>query len=92
MSIFELLFFLFIALAWPISIARMIRNKSTKGKTVFFSCVILLCYTFGIVHKCIYNLDWVLAVYILNLVLVAIDTIVFFYIKNKYEKAVAHGV
>lgn len=59
---------------------------------MFFSCVILLGYTFGIVHKCIYNLDWVLAVYILNLVLVAIDTIVFFYIKNKYEKAVAHGV
>lgn len=92
MSIFELLFFVFIAFAWPVSIRRMIKNKSTKGKSVFFSSVILFGYTFGIIHKCIYDLDWVLALYILNLVLVTIDTIVFIYIKNKYEKAVAYGV
>jgi hypothetical protein len=82
----------FIAFAWLISIARMIRNKSTKGKTVFFSCVVLLGYTFGIIHKCVYDLDWVLSVYILNLVLVATDTVVFRYIKNKYERKTAHGV
>jgi len=68
------------------------QKKSTKGKTVFFYCVVLLGYTFGIIHKCIYDINWVLVVYILNLVLVVIDTIVFIYIKNKYEKVAAHGV
>lgn len=92
MSIFELLFFLFIAFAWPISTIRMIKNKSTKGKTVFFSSIIVLGYAFGIVHKCIYDLDWVLSVYILDFVLVAIDTIVFIYIRSKYERVQMYGV
>lgn len=70
----------------------MIRSKSTKGKTVFFSGIVLLGYTFGIIHKCIFDLDWVLAAYILNLVLVIIDTVVFIYIKNKYERVAADGV
>ena len=92
MSIFELLFFALIACAWPISITRMIRNKSTKGKSIFFSSIVLLGYTFGIIHKCVYDLDVVLVVYILNFVLVAVDTVVFIYIKNKYEKRAAYGV
>ncbi len=92
MSIFELLFFVFVAFAWPISIDRMIRNKSTKGKALAYSFIIVLGYAFGIVHKCIYDLDWVLAIYILDLMLVAADIAVFIYIKNKYEKVAANAV
>ena len=92
MSIFELLFFVFIACAWPISIVRMLKNKSTKGKSVFFSSVIVLGYAFGILHKCLYDFDWVIAVYILDFVLVAIDTGVFIYTRNKYERTAENGV
>lgn len=92
MSIFELLFFGFIACAWPISILRMLKNKSTKGKSVFFSSVIVLGYAFGILHKCICDFDWVIAVYILDFILVAIDTAVFIYIRNKYERTANNGV
>lgn len=83
---------MFIACAWPISILRMIKNKSTKGKSVFFSSVIVLGYAFGILHKCLYDFDWVIAVYILDFVLVAIDTAVFIYTRNKYERAAKNGV
>ena len=85
-SIFELFFFLFIACAWPISTARMLRNKSTKGKSLIFSSVLLLGYVFGISHKFIYDPDWVLAVYFLNVFLIFLDTMVFLYIRSKYEK------
>jgi len=76
----------FIACAWPISITRMIRNKSTKGKSVFFSSIVVLGYAFGIVHKCVYDFDWVIAVYILDFLLVTVDTVTFLYIRNKYER------
>ena len=85
-SIFELFFFVFIACAWPISITRMIRNKSTKGKSLIFSFIVLLGYVFGIVHKFLYDLDTVVIVYFLNLALVSADTLVFLHIRNKYER------
>lgn len=92
MSIFELGFFVFIACAWPISIVRMIRNKSTKGKSVFYSFVIFLGYIFGIVHKCLYDFDWVILAYILDFILVSIDIVVFIYIRNKFERTKANAV
>lgn len=88
-SIFELGFFVFIACAWPISIVRMLRKKSTKGKSIIFSFILLLGYVFGIGHKVLFRLDWVLAVYILNFCLITADAIVFFYIRSKYEKPTA---
>lgn len=88
-SIFELCFFVFIAFAWPISISRMIRRRSTKGKSLFFSGIVLLGYAFGILHKILYSPDWVIFVYILDFALVATDIIVFFYVRNKYEKGAA---
>jgi hypothetical protein len=84
-SIFELLFFVFIACAWPISIARMIRRKSTKGKSLLFSGIVLLGYAFGIVHKYLYDLDPVVYVYYLNAALVLADTVVFLHIRRRYE-------
>jgi hypothetical protein len=85
-SIFELFFFVFIACAWPISIARMLKRKSTKGKSLIFSGVVLLGYVFGILHKFLYSPDWVLAVYFLDFALVAADIIVFFHVRAKYER------
>ena len=84
-SIYELFFFVFIACAWPVSIVRMLRSKSTKGKSLIFICVILLGYALGIVHKVIYDPDAVIIVYFLNFLLVLTDIIVFLYIRNRYE-------
>ena len=88
-SIFELLFFVFIACAWPISIVRMIKNKSTRGKSVFFSGIILLGYVFGIAHKYLFDPDIVVYVYYLNACLILTDTLVFLHIRRRYEKETA---
>ncbi len=85
-SIFELFFFIFLACAWPVSMARMIRNRSTKGKSLLFSCAILLGYIFGIAHKFIYDLDIIVGIYFLNMMLCLADAVIFLFIKNKYEK------
>ena len=85
-SVYELFFFIFIACAWPISIMRMLRNKSTKGKSLFFSGIVLLGYAFGIIHKILYSPDLVILIYFLDFALVAADIIVFLYVRGKYEK------
>ena len=88
-SIFELLFFAFIACAWPVSITRMVRRRSTKGKSLLFSGIVLLGYTFGIIHKFLYDLDIVVCVYFLNAALVLADTAVFLHIRRRYEQEAA---
>lgn len=85
-SIFELLFFAFVAFAWPISITRMIKRRSTKGKGIIFSLIVLLGYVFGIIHKLFYDFDFVIYIYFLDTALVLVDLSVFFYIRHKYER------
>lgn len=87
-SIYELFFFIFIACAWPISIMRMIRKKSTKGKSLLFSCIVLLGYSFGLLHKFLYFFDAVIIIYFLNFALVLADIAVFLYIRNTYERGI----
>jgi hypothetical protein len=77
---------LFIACAWPISIRRVVKNKSTKGKSLLFSCIVLLGYVFGIAHKFLFDLDYIVIVYFLNVTLVTVDTIVLLYTRHKYER------
>jgi hypothetical protein len=86
-SIYELFFFLFIAFAWPISMSRMIKNKSTKGKSLIFSIIVLLGYALGIIHKFLYSFDYVIAVYFLDFTLVAADIAVFLYVRYRYERS-----
>lgn len=77
---------MFIACAWPISIRRVVKNKSTKGKSLLFSCIVLLGYVFGIAHKFLFDLDYIVIVYFLNVTLVTVDTIVLLYTRHKYER------
>lgn len=85
-SIFELFFFVFLACAWPVSIIRMIKNRSTKGKSLLFSGIIILGYIFGITHKFLFDLNIIIYIYFLNIALILADTFVFLFIKNKYGK------
>ncbi len=84
-SPFEMLMLLCFGAAWPTSIVKSIKSKSTKGKSIYFLIIILVGYTAGIMHKIFYNNDFVIYFYILNFVMVFTDLLM--YIKNKkYEK------
>lgn len=71
--------------AWPASIYRSIKSKSTKGKSIFFLIIILIGYISGTIHKLMFSRDIVLALYILNACMVSIDMILYF-INRRKEK------
>lgn len=73
MSIFEALMLVCFGLSWPVSIAKVLRTRQVAGKSRLFLAIIILGYAFGIIHKVLYRPDWVIALYALNLILVAVD-------------------
>ncbi len=81
MSIFEIGMLVCFGIAWPFSILRSIRSKSTGGKSVGFLFVILAGYVSGIANKLFYHFDNVIYLYILNFAMVLTDTILWF--RNK---------
>lgn len=78
MSIFEAIMLVCFGCAWPASIYRSIKSKSTKGKSVFFLIIIFIGYISGTIHKLMFSRDIVLALYILNACMVSIDMILYF--------------
>ena len=88
-GLFEILMLLCFAAAWPFSIYKLYKTRSTKGKSVIFSFIIILGYIFGITNKFVMNdTNYVLFFYFLDLCLVLVDT--FLYYRNRhYEIAQA---
>lgn len=78
MSIFEAIMIICFGAAWPFSIYKSYKTKDTNGKSVMFLIIVLLGYIAGIIHKILYHFDLVSYLYILNLIMVLIDIILFF--------------
>lgn len=77
-GIFEILMLLCFSAAWPFSIARSFKSRSTRGKSLVFLVVILVGYAAGIIHKANCNRDPVISLYIFNGSLVLTDIILYF--------------
>ena len=73
MSTFEIIMLVCFGAAWPFSIARAIKTKRVSGKSPGFMVIVFAGYLSGIIHKTLYARDWVIALYVLNMVLIAID-------------------
>lgn len=78
MSIFEAGMLLCFGAAWPMNILKSLRSRTAAGKSVLFQWAILVGYICGITNKILYNRDIVLALYILNFLMVATDTILIY--------------
>ena len=76
MSVFEAVMLLCFGAAWPFSIARSVKSKSTHGKSLVFLLILIAGYISGIINKILYSNDIVLYLYILNLAMVSTDAIV----------------
>lgn len=85
-GLFEILMLLCFASAWPFSIWKLYKSKSTKGKSIVFSVIIMAGYVFGIANKFIINeMNYVLFFYFFDLGLVVVDSLL--YLRNHmYEK------
>ena len=66
-------------LSWPMNLAKNIKAKSAKTMSLQFILLIIAGYIAGISAK-IYNhkFNYVLAVYLLNLIIVSANLIVYF--------------
>lgn len=78
MSVFEIIMLLCFGIAWPFSIYKSYTSRQTQGKSVVFLMVIVIGYLSGIIHKLLYNKDWVVLLYMLNLIMVSTDIALFF--------------
>lgn len=66
-------------LSWPINLVKNIKIKSAKGMSLPFILLITFGYVAGISAKVISGqINYVLAVYILNILIVSMNIVVYF--------------
>ena len=85
MSVFEIIMLVCFGAAWPFSIYKSYRSKSTSGKSVVFLFIILIGYLAGLLHKVLFNFDMVIVLYGINAVMVSIDILLYFR-NRRYER------
>ena len=78
MSIFEIAMLVCFGTAWPFSIYRSWKARTTAGKSVIFLWIVLFGYLAGIVHKILHSRDAVIAFYILNALMVLADILLYY--------------
>ena len=78
MGVFEFLMLCCFGFSWPFSIAKSLKSRSTKGKSIMFMLLVELGYVFGIIHKLLYNYNWVLWMYVALFFVVATDIVLYF--------------
>ncbi len=84
MHIFEAIMLICFGMSWPISIAKSLRTKVVAGKSPLFMIILCVGYASGILNKVINPSGWVIWLYVLNFILVAIDlTLYYKYLPKK---------
>ncbi len=78
MGIFEFLMLFCFGFSWPFSIAKSIRSRSTKGKSLGFMLLVELGYVFGILHKIFFSYNWVIWAYVALFLVVGVDIALYF--------------
>lgn len=65
--------------SWPFNIAKSLRSRTAKGKSVAFELLIIAGYLCGLVGKLILgNLSYVVFFYIADILMVAADLVLTF--------------
>jgi len=77
MSPFEIGMLLCFGISWPVSIAKTLRTKVVTGKSPLFMAIVSLGYLSGILHKAFYSPDWVVVLYVLNMLMVLTDLMLY---------------
>lgn len=81
MSVFEIVMLICFGAAWPFSIYKSYASRQTNGKSIGFLVVVVIGYISGIIHKLIFSRDFVVFLYMLNLLMVSTDIALYF--RNK---------
>lgn len=95
-EILEIAMLVCFGFSWPLSLARNIKAHSAKGMSPSFIILIMTGYVCGIISKLIgggsdVKFYFVLAVYILNLVIVSMNLVVYFINRRHDREAEKNG-
>jgi len=75
-------------LSWPFNIMKSYRSRTARGKSLIFEVLIIVGYILGVAGKFIGgNVTYVVAVYILDIVMVSTDLVLT--IRNKILDSMA---
>ena len=86
-ELFEAVMVVCFGISWPMSILKSLRSRTAKGKSLVFMLFIWVGYVFGLLGKLIsHNITYVFIFYIINLVMVSTDIILYFR-NRKLDKA-----
>ncbi|MBQ7761164.1 MAG: hypothetical protein IJ400_03820 [Clostridia bacterium] len=86
-DILEIIMLICFGFSWPLNVIKAYKARTTKGKSLWFICLILLGYVAGITSKFVnpnFNMQekwYVLFFYFLNFVMVSAD--LFMYFRNR---------
>jgi len=64
--------------AWPFSIYKSYKSKTTSGKSLIFLYVVFFGYVAGWLHKFFYAFDFVIYLYTLNAFMVLLDIALYY--------------
>ncbi len=74
-------------ISWPVSVYKSWTSKSTRGKSLVFMLAIIIGYAAGIAGKILGGqLNYALALYILNVTFVSVDLALYF-VNKRRERA-----
>lgn len=86
-EILETIMLICFGFSWPLSVTKNIKAKTSKGMSLSFTLMIITGYIAGITAKVMAgNYSYVLVAYIINLLMVSANVVVYFYNKNLDEK------
>ena len=93
-EILEVVMILSFGASWPLNVIKSYKARTTKGKSLWFLCLIFFGYIAGIISKFLnetymasFSQKWyVLFFYFLNLTMVGIDIIIYFRNKSLDKK------
>ena len=78
-NILEAMMLIAFGMAWPSSIVKSYRSRTSKGKSIFFLFIVVVGYMCGIAAKIAgNNVNYVTYLYMINLFLVFIDVGLYF--------------
>lgn len=77
--------------SWPMNVYKNFKAKTAKSMSLPFILLIISGYIAGICAKiCSHNVSYVLVVYVLNLLIVAVNVVIYF-VNRGYDKKREHG-
>ncbi len=83
-TVLESVMLICFGISWPVSVYKSWTAKSTKGKSLVFIFAIIVGYLAGITGKILGGqLNYVLALYFINLTFVSIDLALYFVNKRR---------